>query len=228
VTALMDARHIDEELDVLKSRLMAMGALAEQRMCAAVDALVLADREKLREVLHGDPAINELQMDVDDRCFRLIALQHPVAVDLRFIVSATKVTVDLERIGDQAVNIAEAADRYLDRKPIKQLIDLPRMSTVAQGMLVTALEAFLNENSALASSVLAMDDRLDGLKEQVFRELLTYMLGDRMTIEPGIDLILIARHLERIGDHATNIAEHAIFLADARDVRHGSRTIPYE
>jgi phosphate transport system protein len=218
-----DTRHIDEELDILKSRLMAMGALAEQRMCAAVDALVAGDREQLRQVLNGDQPLNDLQMEIDDRCFRLLALQHPVAVDLRFIVTATKVTVDLERVGDQAVNIAEAADRYLDHRPVKPLIDLPRMSTVAQGMLVTALEAFLNQNSPLASSVLAMDDRLDELKNQVFRELLTYLIGDHRTIEPGIDLILISRHLERIGDHATNIAEDAIFLADARDVRHGNR-----
>jgi len=220
-----ETRHVDEELDILKSRLMAMGALAEQRMCAAVDALVAADRETLRQVRGGDQALNDLQMEIDDRCFRLLALQHPVAVDLRFIVTTTKVTVDLERIGDQAVNIAEAADRYLDHRPVKPLIDLPRMSTVAQGMLVTALEAFLSQNSALAGSVLAMDDRLDDLKNQVFRDVLTYVLGDRKTIEPGIDLILISRHLERIGDHATNIAEDAIFLADARDVRHGNRAI---
>jgi len=220
-----ETRHVDEELDILKSRLMAMGALAEQRMCAAVDALVAVDRETLRRVRGGDQALNDLQMEIDERCFRLLALQHPVAVDLRFIVTTTKVTVDLERIGDQAVNIAEAADRYLDHRPVKPLIDLPRMSTVAQGMLVTALEAFLSQNSALAGSVLAMDDRLDDLKNQVFRDVLTYILGDRKTIEPGIDLILISRHLERIGDHATNIAEDAIFLADARDVRHGNRAI---
>jgi phosphate transport system protein len=220
-----EPRHVDEELDILKSRLMAMGALAEQRMCAAVDALVAVDRETLRQVRGGDQALNDLQMEIDERCFRLLALQHPVAVDLRFIVTTTKVTVDLERIGDQAVNIAEAADRYLDHRPVKPLIDLPRMSTVAQGMLVTALEAFLSQNSALAGTVLAMDDRLDDLKNQVFRDVLTYILGDRKTIEPGIDLILISRHLERIGDHATNIAEDAIFLADARDVRHGNRAI---
>ncbi|HKF68523.1 MAG TPA: PhoU domain-containing protein, partial [Vicinamibacterales bacterium] len=122
---MTETRHVDEELDILKSRLMAMGALAEQRMCAAVDALVAADRETLRQVRGGDQALNDLQMEIDDRCFRLLALQHPVAVDLRFIVTTTKVTVDLERIGDQAVNIAEAADRYLDHRPVKPLIDLP-------------------------------------------------------------------------------------------------------
>jgi phosphate transport system protein len=225
VARVVETRHIDEDLEILKSRLMAMGALAEERMCAAVDALVAGDGEKLRLVRDGDQPLNDLQMEVDDRCFRLIALQHPVAIDLRFIVAATKVTVELERIGDQAVNIAEAAGRYLEHRPVKPLIDLPRMSTVARGMLVTALEAFLTKNSALAGSVLAMDDSLDELKNQVFRELLTYILGDRNTIEAGIDLILISRHLERIGDHATNIAEDAIFLADARDVRHGNRTL---
>jgi phosphate transport system protein len=143
-----------------------------------------------------------------------------VASDLRVIVAALKISSDLERIGDMAVNIAEAAHRYLARPAVKPLLDLPRMATIAQGMLRDALDAFVKRDVALAQSVLERDDVLDGLKTQVFRELLTYMLQDPSTIEGALELILISRHLERVGDHATNIAEDIIFVVSARDVRH--------
>jgi phosphate transport system protein len=161
-----------------------------------------------------------MQLEIDDRCFKLLALQQPMAVDLRTIVAAVKINGDLERVGDLAVNIAEAADRYVSHPPVKPLIDLPRMGAIAQLMLRQALDAFVSQDIQAAQAVLTQDDVLDGLKDQLFRELLTYMLGDARTIEPGIDLILISRHLERIGDHATNIAEDVIFIVEARDVRH--------
>jgi phosphate transport system protein len=145
-----------------------------------------------------------------------------MAVDLRAIVSAVKINTDLERVGDLAVNVAEAVTRYLRHPPVKQLIDIPRMGSVAQTMLRDALDAYVRRDTALAQSVLNCDDELDGLKTQVFRELLTYMLQDPATIEPALDLILISRHLERIGDHATNIAEDVIFMVLAKDVRHHS------
>src|SRR5215813_4015475 len=201
---------------------MKMGTLADTRVQAAIEGLVGGDQFQVRDVIDGDKPINDLQMNIDERCFKLIALHQPVAVDLRFVVAATRISVDLERVGDLAVNIAETADRYLAHRPVKPLIDLPRMSTIAEDMLRTALEAFLHRSSSLAQTVLEQDDQLDDLKNQIFRELLTYMLGDPETIEPGIDLILIGRHLERIGDHATNIAEDAIFLTEARDPRHGA------
>jgi phosphate transport system protein len=141
-------------------------------------------------------------------------------VDLRAIVSAVKINTDLERVGDLAVNIAEAVTRYLEHPPVKELIDIPRMARVAQTMLRDALDAFVRRDTALAEAVLNQDDELDGLKTQVFRELLTYMLQAPSTIEPALDLILISRHLERIGDHATNIAEDVIFMVSAKDVRH--------
>src|SRR6185369_3442231 len=154
------------------------------------------------------------------RCFKLLALYQPMATDLRSIVAAVKINTDLERVGDLAVNIAEAGRRYTTHPPVKKLIDIPRMASIAQAMLRDALDAFVRRDLALAQSVLNEDDRLDTLKTQIFRELLTYMLQDPTTIEPALDLILVSRHLERIGDHATNIAEDVIFIVSARDVRH--------
>jgi len=143
-----------------------------------------------------------------------------VAIDLRTVVSALKISADLERVGDLAVNIGEAGQRYLLHPPVKPLIDLPRMGGLAIGMLRESLDAFVARDVALAQNVLRQDDWLDALKNQIFRELLTYMLGNPQTIEPAVDLILMSRHLERIGDHATNIAEDVIFIVSAKDVRH--------
>jgi phosphate transport system protein len=161
-----------------------------------------------------------LHIEIDGRCFKLLALYQPMAVDLRAIVSAVKINTDLERVGDLAINIAEAARRYLRHPPVKELIDIPRMAEIAQRMLRHALDSYVRRDTKLAHDVLNEDDALDGLKTQVFRELLTYMLQNTSTIEPALDLILISRHLERIGDHATNVAEDVIFMVSARDVRH--------
>jgi phosphate transport system protein len=213
-------RHFEEELEQLKTRLLAMGGLAEDRVRAAVEGLVVRDPAAADRVIAGDAPINELHIDIDNRCFTLLALYQPMAVDLRAIVSAVKINTDLERVGDLAVNIAEAAKRYIRHPPVKQLIDIPRMASIAQGMLHDALDAYVRRDVPLARAVLDRDDTLDALKTQVFRELLTYMLQDPSTIEPALDLILISRHLERIGDHATNVAEDVIFMVSARDVRH--------
>ena len=215
-----DGRHFGEELDELKQRLLLMGGLAEERVRLAMQALVERDRDLIADVIGGDQALNMMQLEIDDRCFKLFALYQPMAVDLRTIVSAIKINSDLERVGDLAVNIAEAAERYVGHPPVKALIDLPRMGALAQLMLRQALDAFVSQDINAAQDVLSQDDVLDGLKNQIFRELLTYMLGDARKIEPGIDLILISRHLERVGDHATNIAEDVIFIVEARDVRH--------
>jgi phosphate transport system protein len=215
-----DPRHFADELDELKQRLLFMGGLAEERVRVAMRALVERDHTLVTEIIDGDQAINVMQLEIDDRCFKLLALYQPMAIDLRAIVAAVKINSDLERVGDLAVNIAEAADRYVSHPPVKALIDLPRMGSLAQLMLRQALDAFVSQDIRAAQEVLKQDDVLDALKNQIFRELLTYMLGDTRTIEPGIDLILISRHLERIGDHATNIAEDVIFIVEARDVRH--------
>jgi phosphate transport system protein len=213
-------RHFQEELDALKERLLAMGGLAEERVRESVRGLVDRDHVLLDGVLAGDEPINDLHMEVDDRCFKLLALHQPMAADLRVIVAAVKINTDLERVGDLAVNIGEAGKRYLQHPPVKPLIDIPRMGDLAQSMLRDALDAFVRRDVALAEAVLAADDTLDSLKTQIFRELLTFMLQDPTTIEPSLDLILVSRHLERIGDHATNVAEDVIFMVSARDVRH--------
>jgi phosphate transport system protein len=213
-------RHFQEELEHLKERLLLMGGLAEERVRSAVQALVERDMALLQKVLVGDEPINRLHIEVDNRCFRMLALHQPMAADLRTIVSAVKINTDLERVGDLAVNIVEAASRYVEHPPVKRLIDIPRMAEIAQRMLRDALDAFVRRDIALAEVVLAEDDRLDTLKTEVFRELLMHMVRDARTIEPAMDLVLISRHLERIGDHATNIAEDVIFMVSARDIRH--------
>ena len=213
-------RHFQDELEVLKTRLLEMGGLAEDRVRMAVRALVDRDSALVEKVLVSDAAINQLHIEIDDRCFKLLALHQPMAVDLRAIVSAVKINTDLERVGDLAVNIAEAAARYLQHGQVKELIDIPRMAVIAQDMLRDALDAYVRRDVVLAHDVLNRDDELDGLKTQVFRELLTHMLRDQGTVEPSLDLILVSRHLERIGDHATNVAEDVIFMVSARDVRH--------
>jgi phosphate transport system protein len=213
-------RHFQEELEQLKTRLLEMGGLAEEQVRLAVKALMDRDRELIEVALHGDDPLNKLHIEIDGRCFTLLALHQPMAVDLRAIVAAVKINTDLERVGDLAINIAEAARRYAQHAPVKKLIDIPRMASIAQMMLRDSLDAFVRQNTDLAQQVLNKDDELDDLKTQIFRELLTYMLQDQSTIEPALDLILISRHLERIGDHATNIAEDVIFIVSARDVRH--------
>jgi phosphate transport system protein len=213
-------RHFQEELELLQSRLLEMGGLAEERVRRAVQALGSRDAREIDHVLTSDEPINELHIEIDSRCFKLLALHQPVAADLRAIVAAVKINTDLERVGDLAVNIAEAAKRYTVHPPVKKLIDIPRMAEIAQVMLRDALDAFVRRDVGLAQHVLNEDDKLDSLKSQIFRELLTYMLQDPGTVEPALDLILISRHLERIGDHATNVAEDVIFMVSARDVRH--------
>jgi phosphate transport system protein len=213
-------RHFQEELEQLKARLLEMGGLAEEQVRLAVKGLVERDRDLIARALVGDGPLNALHIEVDNRCFMLLALYQPMAVDLRAIVAAVKINTDLERVGDLAINIAEAARQYVGHPPVKKLIDIPRMASIAQSMLRDALDAFVRRDTELAQRVLNEDDALDALKTQIFRELLTYMLQDPATIEPSLDLILVSRHLERIGDHATNVAEDVIFMVLAKDVRH--------
>jgi phosphate transport system protein len=213
-------RHFQEELEELKTRLLEMGGLAEEQVRLAVKGLVERDRDLINRVLVSDEPLNALHIEIDNRCFTLLALYQPMAVDLRAIVAAVKINTDLERVGDLAINIAEAARQYATHLPVKKLIDIPRMASIAQRMLRDALDAFVRRDTGLAQNVLNEDDALDALKTQIFRELLTYMLQDPVTIEPALDLILISRHLERIGDHATNVAEDVIFMVSAKDVRH--------
>ena len=180
--------HFREELDALQGRLLEMGGLAEERVRAAIQGLVTREPALFEKVLLGDEPINQLHIEVDNRCFRLLALHQPMATDLRAIVAAVKINTDLERVGDLAVNIAEAGTRYISHPPVKKLIDIPQMGDIAQSMLRDALDAFVKRDTRLAHEVLNEDDRLDSLKTQVFRDLLTYMLKDQSTVEPALDV----------------------------------------
>ncbi|MDA1092079.1 MAG: phosphate signaling complex protein PhoU [Acidobacteria bacterium] len=215
--------HFQDELEQLKARLLVMAGAAEAQVGDAMRALVDRDHALAERVVAGDAVINQLDVEIDERCFQMLALHQPLATDLRVVVSAVKITSDLERIGDFAINIAEATLRYLEHPSLKPLIDIPRMGDIAQTMLSDALDAYVRHDSVLAQQVLERDDALDQLKDQVFRDLIGFMSSDGQVTQPPLDLFLISRHLERIGDHATNIAEEAIFIVSGRDVRHHGR-----
>ena len=217
---MMERHHFEEELQALKNRLLTMGALVEERVHRAVRALIDRRLDEAEAVIAADKEVNDLQIDIDDRCLKLLATQSPLAIDLRLITAAMKINADLERIGDQAVNVAENVIKLLPQPPLKPLIDIPRMAELAQQMTRDALDAFVKKDPALGRDVLRRDDEVDNLKDQVFRELLTYMMADPGTIQRALSLILISRNIERIADHATNIAEDVIFLVEAKDVRH--------
>jgi phosphate transport system protein len=216
----MERHHFEEELQVLKQRLLNMGAMVEDRVHQAVKALMERRLDVAESIVAGDTAVNELQIEIDDRSLKLLALQQPMATDLRLITAAMKINADLERIGDQAVNIAENVVKLMPQPPLKPLIDIPRMAEITEAMTRDSLDAFVKKDVRLARSVLERDDEVDQLKDTVFRVLLTYMMADPGTIERALSLILISRNLERIADHATNIAEDVIFLVEAKDVRH--------
>ena len=216
----MERHHFEAELQNLRNQLLTMGGMVEERVHRAVHALIHRSEEDAKRIIASDKEVNDLQMDVDNRCLKLLATQTPLAVDLRLITSAMKINADLERIGDQAVNVAESVLVLIPQPPLKPLIDIPRMAGIAEKMIRDALDAFVKKDAELARDVLRRDDEVDELKDQVFRELLTYMMADPGTIQRALSLILISRNLERIADHATNIAEDVIFIAEAKDVRH--------
>jgi phosphate transport system protein len=216
----MERHHFEADLQALRNQLLTMGGLVEERVHRAVDALIHRREEEAQRIIATDKEVNDLQIDIDNRCLKLLATQTPLAVDLRLITSAMKINADLERVGDQAVNIAENVLVLLPQPPLKPLIDIPRMAAIAEKMVRDALDAFVKRDAELARDVLRRDDEVDGLKDQLFRELLTYMMADPGTIQRALALILISRNLERIADHATNIAEDVIFIAEAKDVRH--------
>jgi len=213
-------KHYTDQLSYLKETVLRMGGLVEQMTHRVVQALVERKPEMLAEVRAAEAQVNQLHIDVDEICLEIIALRQPAAKDLRFITAAMKINTDMERIGDQAINITESAESLLAVPPLKPLIDIPRMAEIAKGMLRDALDAFVNGDDALALATIKKDDDVDQLKDQVFRELLTYMMADPGTIPRAMDLILVSRHLERIADHATNICEDVVFMVQGKDVRH--------
>ncbi len=216
-------RKFDQQLDDLKQELLKMGGAVEESIAQAVKALVERDDALVQEVIAGGKRIDDWEIKIEEQCLKLMATHGPVASDLRLLTTILKINDDLERINDQAVNIVQRA-KVLNTMPLlKPLIDIPRMSELAQSMVKDALDAFVRRDVALAQDVGQRDDKLDELRDQIFRELLTYMhdsVGQADTIDRAIYLILVARHLERVGDNSSNIAENVAYLVEGRIVRH--------
>jgi phosphate transport system protein len=212
--------HFQQELNNLKENLLRMAGLTEQAIAHAIDALVKRDTPLAEKTIREDKAINEMELEIDDLCLKLLALHQPMAADLRFITSAMRINIELERIGDLAVNIAERVLSLNQEPQLKPYIDLPRMAEITKKMVKDVLDAFVQGDADLARAVCERDDQVDDLKDQVFRELLSYMLSDTRTITRAVHLIIVSRYLERIADHATNIAEGVIFMVNAKVVKH--------
>lgn len=212
-------RHFEVELQALRDRLLTMGSLAETMIHKGIKALVDRDESLVQAVLAHEEEMDLLCIEIDDRCFTQMALRQPMASDLRLLVASIKINSDLERIGDQAVSIALRVRSLIGQPQLKPLIDIPRMASIVQQMVRASLDSFVRQDPDLAHKVIDRDDEVDSLRDQVFRELLTYMMGDTTTISRALDLILISRNLERIADHSTNIAEDVIYIVRGEDVR---------
>ena len=213
-------RHFHELLADLKNRLVRMSALAETMIADAVRVLVNRDGSTAAEIRGMEEEVNRMQVEIDETCFTLIALHQPAATDLRFILGAIKTNSDLERLADEAINVLNKAERLLREPPLTQLDIVPRMAAIARDMMKASLDAFITLDTAKAREVLRRDDEVDQLKAEVTAKLLNFIAADPTTVERALALILVARNLERIADHATNIAENAIFVGEGRDVRH--------
>jgi phosphate transport system protein len=213
-------RHFDEELEELQKLLLEMGGLVEAAIHRAVSAVSARDASAAQDVLRNEARINELEIEIDDFAVRLLALHQPMAKDLRFLTSAIKINNDLERMGDLAVNIVERALSLSRRQPIRPAVDIPQMAMLADSMVRNSLDAFLRRDGELARGVLASDDAVDELRTRAYSELVAYMQSDPASIPSALDLIFVARNLERIADHATNVAEDVLYLIQGIDVRH--------
>ena len=212
--------HFQRELEKLKGNLLKMAAIVEKAIADSVQSLVKRDSDLAQKTISGDDPINTLEIEIEEMCLKLLALRQPMATDLRFITMAMKIVTDLERMGDQAVNIAERAVSLNQEPQLKPYIDIPRMAEIVQSMVRDAIDAFVNRDSKLARDVCARDDLVDGLNDQVFRELVTYMITDSKAITRSVHLMIVSRCLERIADHATNIAEDVIYMIEGEVVRH--------
>ena len=216
-------RHFEQELEKLKEEILRMGGLAEKAFSLAVRSLFEKDASLARLVIEDEHAVNQMQIEIDEAVVRVLALHQLMAADLRFALAVSRINAELERIADQAVNIAEATLRmsqYPKAEPAN--VDLPRMADLAAGMVRDSLNAFADSNEDLARRVLARDDELDSLRDQTFKALLSYMMSHSSKVFPAFDLVLVAKDLERTGDLATNIAEDVIYAVQGRDVRHQS------
>ncbi len=213
-------RHFDEELKNLKQRLLHMADTAQEMVGLAVKSLVERKETHAEEVFRLEQKVNHLEIEIEEEVLKLLALRQPAAGDLRLLTAILKINNDLERVADQAVNVSEIAVDLMKQPPLKPLIDIPHMATLAQRMIKNSLDAFVNQNPALAKQVCFDDDEVDKLNDQVFRELLTYMMQDPKSINRAVDLILVSRNLERVADHATNISEDVIFIVEGKNIKH--------
>ena len=213
-------RHFEEELDYLRSRLLVMSGLVEDSVYRSVLTLTEKDPQQAQKVLQNEAEINRMEIEIDDLATQLLALQQPMATDLRFLTSAIKINNDLERMGDLAVNIVERALSLLSEPLMTRLVDIPLMADRVQSMIRKCLDAFVKKDPDLARSVLTSDDAVDDLCGSIYAELIGYMERDPKLVRQGVNLIFVARNLERLADHATNIAEDVLFLVQGVDVRH--------
>ncbi len=218
--------QLQQQLEDLKSALLRMAALVEEQIARAITVLVERDLVLCEQVIRGDGPIDAMELEIDDQCIRLLALQHPIARDLRFVAASMKITIDLERMGDIAVNIAKKT-RKLSRLPhLKPLIDVPRMATLSQSMVKDSLNAFVRGDERLALDVCARDEAVNQLQDQVFDELVAYMMEDSGSVPQALQMIFISRHIERLADHATNIAEGVVYFSEGRVIKHHGRDDP--
>src|SRR5271156_1268332 len=213
-------RQYEEDLRGLRAGLLRMGGLVERQIAEAVESLVNRNTEQARETIQRDVEVNRMDTEMDERCIRLLALHQPAASDLRFITTGLKITTDLERIGDNAVNICERAVELNEEPQLKPYIDIPRMAEVAQSMVKDSIDAFVRNDVELAREVIDRDDVVDDLQHQIYRELLSYMAEDPHTIGRSTRILFVSKYLERIADHATNIAEMVVFMVKGRTIRH--------
>ncbi|HXW82828.1 MAG TPA: phosphate signaling complex protein PhoU [Candidatus Binataceae bacterium] len=213
-------RQYEEDLRGLRAGLLKMGGLVERQIAEAMDALVNRDSTHAREVIARDQEVNRLDVENDEQCIRMLALHQPTASDLRFITTGLKITTDLERIGDNAVNIAERTLELNEVPQVKPYVDLPRMAEIAQSMVKDCIDAFMRGDIELAQAVIDRDDQVDQLNYQIYRELLSYMAEDAKIIAPATRLLFVSKYLERIADHGTNIAEMVMFMVNGKVVRH--------
>jgi len=216
----MTQRHFDEELADLKSKLLRMAGLAEDQIDNALTALVTRDSALATQVIERDHKVNALDVEIDEDCIRLLALHQPAARDLRLVTTAMKIATELERISDLAENVCERAIELNEEPQLKPYIDIPRMGRWTRTMVKESIDGFVREDAILARKVLMDDDLVDDLMEQLFRELLSFMLEDTHTISRAIRLSFIAKYLERMADHATNIAELVVYLVEGKIIRH--------
>jgi phosphate transport system protein len=213
-------RHFDDELKELKAKILRMGGLAEEQVQGALRALIERDSDLARKIIANDRQVNALDVEVDEDCLRLLALQQPAARDLRFITTAMKISTELERISDLAENICERAIELNEEPQLKPYIDIPRMANWSLRMVKEALDAFVNHDATLARKVCTDDDFVDDLTHQLFRELLSFMLENPQTITRAIRITFISKYLERIADHATNVAELVVYMVEGKIIRH--------